>query len=192
MNKRELQKENTRKKLFESAMNTFAQKGFINTSIDDLTKSAGVSHGNFFVHYSRREDLIINAIEEIGKSIYERFLALADENMELEHVLGAHLEVIKEYESVYYFMVVEGVFLPEQARTAFFVLQNGISHWIKKATKSDSLKIPFHYFFNLWLANIHYYLQNKDVFSPEKSVIEKYHDDFIKLFKQFEGSNQYE
>jgi len=192
MNKRDLQKENTRKRLFDSAMSTFAQKGFVNTSIDDLTKSAGLSHGNFFIHYSKREDLIINAIEEIGKSIYERFLALADEDMNLEHILSAHLEVIKEYESVYYFMVVEGVFLPEKARTAFFVLQNGISHWMEKIIKSDSVNIPFHYFFNLWLANIHYYLQNKDVFSPQKSVIEKYHDDFIKLFKQFEGSNQHE
>ena len=112
----------------------FAQKGFMNTTIDDLTKSAGVSHGNFFVHYSKREDLIINAIEKIGKSIYERFLALADEDMELEYILNAHLDAIKEYEPLYYFMVAEGVFLPEQARTAFFVLQNGIRHWMKKTS----------------------------------------------------------
>lgn len=188
MNKRELQKENTRKRLFDSAITLFAQKGFLNTSIDDLTKSAGVSHGNFFVHYSKREDLINKAIEEIGKSIYERFLELTGDHMDLEHVLSVHLDVIKEYESVYYFLVAEGPFLPKQARTAFFVLQNGISHWIKKSDKHDGLKVPFHYFFNLWLANIHYYLQNKDVFSPDKSVIAKYHDDFIKTFIQFKRS----
>ena len=140
---------------------TFAQKGFVNTSIDDLTKLAGISHGSFFVHYARREDLIILAIEEIGKSMYERFLTLADEEMKVECLLRTHLEVVKEYESLYCFMVKEGVFLPEQARTAFFVLQNGISLWIGKAMKTDHLKIPFHYFFNLWLANLHYYLQNK-------------------------------
>lgn len=188
MNKRKIQKENTRKRLFDSAMSTFARKGFLNTSIDDLTRSAGVSHGNFFVYYSRREDLIVKAIEEIGKSIYGRFLELANDQMDLEHVLGAHLDVIKEYESVYYFLVTEGPFLPGQARTALFVLQNGICYWMIKTVKNEALKASFPYFFNLWLANIHYYLQNRDVFSPDGSVIEKYRGIFIDIFKQVEGS----
>lgn len=187
MNKRKLQKENTGKRLFDSAISTFTQKGFLNTSIDDLTRSAGVSHGNFFLYYSKREDLIVKAIEEIGKSIYERFLELANDQMDLEHVLGVHLDVIKEYESVYYFLVTEGPFLPEQARTALFVLQNGICYWMGKTVKNESLKASFPYFFNLWLANIHYYLQNRDVFSPDGSVIDKYRGIFIDIFKQFEG-----
>ena len=188
MNKREIQKENTRQKLFDIAISTFAQKGFLNTSIDDLIRSAGMYHGNFFIHYSRREDLIVKAIEEIGKSIYERFLELANDQMDLEHVLEVHLDVIKEYESVYYFLVKEGPFLPGQARTSLFVLQNGICHWMLKTVKNEALKASFPYFFNLWLANIHYYLQNRDIFSPDRSVIEKYRGIFIDIFKQFEES----
>lgn len=192
MNKREQQKEGTRKKLFEAAIQTYGRKGFLNASIDDLTKSAGISHGNFFVHYSKREDLIIKVIEEIGKSIYERFLELAGEKMNLEYVLGAHLDVIQENEAIYYYLVTEGPFLPEQARNAIFVLQNGISHWMSKTVDSEKLDFPFYYYFNLWLGNLHYYLQNRDVFSPDKSVIEKYRDDFIKMFKLIEGRKENE
>jgi AcrR family transcriptional regulator len=192
MNKRQLQKEQTRKKIFEAALQTYAQKGFLNTRIDDLTKSAGISHGNFFVHYAKHEDLIIKAIEEIGKSIYERFLELASEKMNLENILGVHLDVIQENETIYYYLVTEGPFLPEQARSAIFILQNGISHWMKKAVDTEKIDLQFYYFFNLWLGNLHYYLQNRDMFSPDKSVIEKYRDDFIKMFKLFEGSEKYE
>lgn len=188
MNKREIQKENTNQKLFDIAISTFAKKGFLNTSIDDLTRSAGMSHGNFFIYYSKREDLIVKAIEEIGKSIYERFLKLADDQTDLADVLGIHLDVIKEYESVYYFLVKEGPFLPEQARASLFVLQNGICNCMIKTVKNEALQSSFHYFFNLWLANIHYYLQNKDVFSPDGSVIEKYRGVFIDIFKRFERS----
>lgn len=189
MNKREQQKEFTRKKLFDAAVQTYGYKGFLNTSIDDLTKFAGISHGNFFVHYAKREDLIIKVIEEIGKTIYERFLELADEKMDLENILGIHLDVIQENEAIYYYLVTEGPFLPKQARTAIFILQNGISHWINKAVSPVKFDFPFHYFFNLWLGNLHYYLQNRDVFSPEKSVIEKYRVDFIKMFRLFERGN---
>lgn len=192
MNKREQQKEYTRKKLFEAALRTYGHKGFLNTSIDDLTKSAGISHGNFFVHYAKREDLIIKVIEEIGESIYERFLELADEKMDLENILGIHLKVIQENEAIYYYLVTEGPFLPKQARSAIFILQNGISHWMNKVVNSDKFGFPFYYVFNLWLGNLHYYLQNKDVFSPDKSVIIKYRDDFIKMFRLFERSKENE
>lgn len=192
MNKRKQQKEQTRKKIFDNALHTYAQKGFLNTSIDDLTKSAGISHGNFFVHYAKREALIIKAIEEIGKSIYERILELASAEMSLENILSVHLEVIQENEAIYYYLVTEGPFLPEEARRAIFILQNGISHWMKKAIDTEKTKLEFHYFFNMWLGNLHYYLQNRDMFSPDKSVIEKYRDDFIKMFKLFERSEKHE
>ena len=187
MNKREQQKERTGKKLFEAALQTYRHKGFVNTSIDDLTKSAGISHGNFFVHYAKREDLIIKVIEEIGKAIYERFLELAGEGMSLENILGVHLDIIQENEAIYYYLVTEGPFLPEQARNAIYILQNGISHWMNKVVDTEKTGLQFHYFFNLWLGNLHYYLQNRDIFSPDESVIEKYRDDFIKMFKLLEG-----
>lgn len=192
MSKREEQRVQTRQRLFDAALQAYEQKGFLNTSIDDVTQGAGVSHGNFFVHYARREDLIIKAIEEIGKTMYERFLELAGGERCLGDLLGVHLDVVREYESIYFYLVAEGPFLPEQARNAVFILQNGIGHWMRKSVEGRGLTIPFHSLFNLWMGNLHYYLLNRDVFSPGKSVIDKYRDEFIQTFQVFERSKEHE
>lgn len=191
MTKRGQQKEQTKAKISEAAQAVFAEKGFLRTSVDDLTRAAGVSHGSFFVHYARREDLIVQVIEELGAALYARFLALASERTSLEAVLGAHLDAVAEFEPVYRHLAAEGPFLPEAARTALFVLQNGIGHWIGQALEPADPARPPGAVFNLWMGNLHYHFQNRDLFAPEGSLVARYRDHFIQLFLVFERRNNH-
>jgi AcrR family transcriptional regulator len=56
---REQHKQLTRKRLLESALEVFSAKGYANTSVDDLTTSAGASRATFYLHFSSKLDVLI-------------------------------------------------------------------------------------------------------------------------------------
>ncbi len=46
----------------------------------------------------------------------------------------------------------------------------------------DIRSIPMHLLFNTWIGLIHYYLFNRDLFSPDGSVMEKIGEELINHF----------
>ena len=56
--RRERKKTETRRALREAAHRLFAEKGFRETTIDDIAEAADVSRRTFFRYYSSKEDLI--------------------------------------------------------------------------------------------------------------------------------------
>ncbi len=56
-NKRTLQAEETKQKIYESAITMIKQKGFENVTIQDINKHAGVSVGTFYHYYKSKEDV---------------------------------------------------------------------------------------------------------------------------------------
>lgn len=51
-------------RIFHAAMELFEQKGYENTSVEEITRKAGVSKGTFFTHFPAK-DAIFSAIGEI-------------------------------------------------------------------------------------------------------------------------------
>ena len=68
-NKRTLQAEETKKKIYESAITMIKQKGFENITIQDINKHAGVSVGTFYHYYKSKEDVFF----ELYRSADEYF-----------------------------------------------------------------------------------------------------------------------
>lgn len=65
----------TRQRVLESARELFYNKGYNNTSIDEILKSSKVKKGNFYFHYPSKEDLGYAVIE----SYLKREISLVDE-----------------------------------------------------------------------------------------------------------------
>ena len=55
--KRKLQAEETKKKIFEAAIELIEKKGFDNITIQGINKHAGVSVGTFYHYYKSKEDV---------------------------------------------------------------------------------------------------------------------------------------
>ena len=68
MTNRQLAAQETRKKIIEAAKILIAEKGFDNTSIDDIAKKAGVSTGSFYTYFKKKEDVV----EELSKTDFYR------------------------------------------------------------------------------------------------------------------------
>lgn len=54
----------TKRKIFETSMKLFAQKGYDATSIEEITATVGVAKGTLYYHFSSKEEIFNFLIEE--------------------------------------------------------------------------------------------------------------------------------
>ncbi len=64
MPKSQVKMQAVKDRIFHAAMELFEQKGYENTSVEEITKKAGVSKGTFFTHFTTK-DAVFSAIGKI-------------------------------------------------------------------------------------------------------------------------------
>src|SRR6266446_1201786 len=70
-----------RERLFRAALNLFAQKGFLETTVEDITEAADVGKGTFF-NYFPSKDHILLAFGELQLGKLEAAIAMARQTNE--------------------------------------------------------------------------------------------------------------
>jgi AcrR family transcriptional regulator len=178
-NKRQKQKELTRRHLIEIAIQQFGENGITATRTADIAKIANVSHGTIFVHFRAQEDLLIAVVEEFGIRIAQRLHELIDTNSSLFEVLEAHITGLIEFEPFYTRLVIERRLLPESVRNTYIMIQSTISFHIGIAAEKEMeqgiiRQIPIHLVYNTWIGLIHYYITNGDLFCSSGSVLKQH------------------
>lgn len=183
---RRLQKEKTRELLLKTAYAVFSERGIMNARVSDIAQAAGVSHGTVFVHFQNLEALIEEVVATYGQKIALRTHALADSSVNLEELLRAHLNGIKEFEPFYTRLIIENRLLPTGARDSWISIQSAVSFHFslvcERRRKYKNLKVPSSMLFNMWMGLVHYYLENGDLFAPEGGVIQRYGETLIRNF----------
>lgn len=184
---RQLQKEQTKEILLQTAYNFYSAHGILNTRMSDIAQAAGVSHGTVFLHFKTQEALITEVIETYCGKIAARTHELADHCASMREILSAHLAGIMEFEPFYTGLVIENHFLPLPARDAWINLQSAISFHFSQAIERESkagiiVKVPTYLLFNMWTGLVHYYLANGDLFAPDGKVIERYGETMIENY----------
>jgi AcrR family transcriptional regulator len=174
---RQQQKDNTRRKLLGTALEVFSQNGILATRMSDIAASAEVSHGTVFLHFDTQDALISAVIEDFGFRMATRTHELAGASGSMKEILSAHLQGIREQEDFYTRLVIETSQLPIAARNALISIQSAVSFHISQAAQREmgagSIKqMPVALLFNTWIGLVHYYLSNRDLFAPGKSVIQ--------------------
>lgn len=76
LSRRERKKEETREKIFRVAVKLFKQKGFEDTTVDDITERADVAKGTFFNYFAKKEAILgylwqtrLEAVEENAEAL---------------------------------------------------------------------------------------------------------------------------
>lgn len=64
LNKKQLQSEQTKRKLADASKALFVQKGYKATSIEDIVAATGSSKGNIYYHFKSKEGLFLYLIDE--------------------------------------------------------------------------------------------------------------------------------
>lgn len=173
--KRQLQKEHTKDRILKAAYNVYAEDGFT-APTTAIAKAAAVSHGTIFAHFPSVDLLLIELLREFGSQLGEELHALTESNGTVADWLTLHLDILSKYEPFYTHLINEKHLLPEDARTAFFSIQtvaaHHFSHIINREIQSGNVKdLPSYTLFNIWIGFVHYYLQNKELFSPNAPLL---------------------
>ncbi len=74
--KREIKQERaarTREEILEAAINLFARRGFLATTMSDLARSIKMTPGALYWHFPTKEDVLLAAIEELNARYIREF-----------------------------------------------------------------------------------------------------------------------
>ncbi|MGB4502791.1 MAG: TetR/AcrR family transcriptional regulator, partial [Dethiobacteria bacterium] len=68
-----LMKENfsTRDRIINAAIEVFFENGFSDTTVDDITNYAGVSHGTFYIYFKNKKDALRELLKETFDLLYD-------------------------------------------------------------------------------------------------------------------------
>ncbi|MPY82092.1 MAG: TetR family transcriptional regulator [Actinophytocola sp.] len=86
-------KQETRRRIVESAGRRFKQDGIDGSGIATLMKDAGLTNGAFYAHFESKEDLVATTVAEQLRAQRESFSALASGRAGLEQIMRAYLSV---------------------------------------------------------------------------------------------------
>lgn len=69
MNQRTIQKIETRKKIYDCALELFLERSFDEVKVTDIVKKAGVSVGTFYYHFPSKDDIIDEGYRQFDGSL---------------------------------------------------------------------------------------------------------------------------
>ena len=73
----------TKRRIFNTAIKVFSQKGYENASIEEITAIAGVAKGSLYYHFSKKEDIFDMLLEE-GMKLLKNNIELKTKKCETE------------------------------------------------------------------------------------------------------------
>lgn len=73
---RDQQRERTRVRLMDAAVDLYAEKGYAQTSVDDICTAIGASRATFYLHFKSKRDALLSKWKEAYPSFVERYQEL--------------------------------------------------------------------------------------------------------------------
>lgn len=184
--KRQKQKEFTRQKIIDAAFRLYSDNG-LSIATNTIAQEAGVSHGAIFVHFPTRELLQHSVLEQFANEVGNKLHGISTNNGTIAELLYGHIRVLEDYEAFYKNVVLDTSRLPEETKILLVTMQSTIAHHLSVLVEREQQKgtvkdIPLHMFFNTWLALLHYYLQNSEMFAPGESVLIRCKNELVGSF----------
>ena len=93
----------TKRKIFETSMKLFAEKGYDATSIEEITATVGVAKGTLYYHFSSKEE-IFNFLVEEGVKLLKNSISIKTEKLDssidkIKEIVLIELKVLVKYEN---------------------------------------------------------------------------------------------
>lgn len=94
----------TKRKIFETSMKLFAEKGYDATSVEEITATVGVAKGTLYYHFSSKEE-IFNFLVEEGMKLLKNSIEIKTSKLnnsidKLKAIILIEIKVIAKYENI--------------------------------------------------------------------------------------------
>jgi AcrR family transcriptional regulator len=181
---RDRQRMETRQRVLVAACREFGRAGFSSVSTQDIAREAGVSHGSVFAHFKTREALVAAAVEEAvveAANLMRHELKVATRTHD---VLHAHLRALAEHEGLHANIIAERRALSAEVQARLIEVNSGVASYLLDSLERGGapLRVQPHVASNTWLALVHYYLMNRDLFAPGRSVLKERADELVRNY----------
>ncbi|OLO39168.1 hypothetical protein BTR23_08915 [Alkalihalophilus pseudofirmus] len=97
MNSRQRKGQETKKKLLNTALFLFAEKGFDNVSVDEIVAKASSSKGAFYTHFKTKHEVFLEKFKEMD-AFYEEYFTSRDKT------LSAYNQLLEFFKALMTFM----------------------------------------------------------------------------------------
>ena len=190
--KRQIAKEETREMILEKTQEFILMNGIVNSSTMAISKYCGVGHGTLFMHFQNREGLISEVLKKELLEIAKKLYKIKESENSFQTLLPEYLNLLEDKEDFLVIINKEFSFLhPDVQREVittegivkklfYDLIQKGID---KNEFKKVNVKMAISSIFG----TINYYLERKEYFVSEGSVIRKKKKDienyFIEILK---------
>ncbi len=99
-----MKKVNKKKDIYQAAALLFGEKGYENTSLDEIAKKADVAKGTIFYYFNSKDELFSDLVEEginiLSEEISKITLQNIDIKEKLEKITEYHFSFFKEHAGV--------------------------------------------------------------------------------------------
>ena len=94
----------TKRKIFETAMQLFADKGYEATSIEEITATVGVAKGTLYYHFSSKEE-IFNFLVEEGMKLLKNSIQIKTDKVssyidKIRAIILIQIKIVAKYEDL--------------------------------------------------------------------------------------------
>ncbi len=94
----------TKRKIFETSMKLFAEKGYDATSIEEITATVGVAKGTLYYHFSSKEE-IFNFLVEEGIKLLQNSIDIKTAKFpnyidKLKAIVLIQIKIVAKYEDI--------------------------------------------------------------------------------------------
>jgi len=94
----------TKRKIFETSMKLFAEKGYDATSIEDITGAVGVAKGTLYYHFTSKEEIFDFLVEE-GIKLLQNSVDIKTEKYtnyldKIKAIVLIQIKIVNKYEDV--------------------------------------------------------------------------------------------
>jgi len=108
-------------RIVEEALKLFLEKGFNETSVDEITKKALISKGSFYTYFKSKEELLETIVKELLNNVEKRFYSIIEnENKSvvdyLKDYFNFNISLAEEYSSYVLTILRDIGFSPKKVR----------------------------------------------------------------------------
>ena len=94
----------TKRKIFETSMKLFAEKGYDATSIEEITATVGVAKGTLYYHFSSKEEIFNFLIEE-GMKLLQNSIDIKTSKLDnyidkIKAIVLIQIKIVDKYEDL--------------------------------------------------------------------------------------------
>lgn len=92
----------TKRRIFNTAIKLFSEKGYDNTNIEEITAIAGVAKGSLYYHFSKKEDIFDLLLEE-GEKLLTNNIEIKTKNCttaleKIKAIIMVQIKITVRYE----------------------------------------------------------------------------------------------